>query len=143
MFLAVNDTSPTVMSGSCLASASCRPHAGKPSLSIAAPNSWHPLLRRQLGMHGYFCDPQKPWQKGAVENNNGRIRRYLPANTNVAELPESALREICKRMNRTPRKCLGYRTQKTSFSTISKRRACLKRYLMREKRRPFVIKALP
>ena len=67
----------------------------------------YPLLRRNLGMHSYFCDPSAPWQKGAVENNNGRIRRFLPANTNVAELSESDLWAICNRMNQTPRKCLG------------------------------------
>jgi transposase, IS30 family len=36
------------------------------------------LLRKDLGMEGYFCDPQAPWQKGAVESNNNRIRRFLP-----------------------------------------------------------------
>lgn len=28
----------------------------------------YPLLRRQLGMHSYFSDPQKPWQKKAARN---------------------------------------------------------------------------
>ena len=118
MFLAVNDsrTSRTVMSG-IVSRIGKLPSSCRQTITFDRDTEFmaYPLLRRQLGMHSYFCDPQKPWQKGAVENNNGRIRRYLPANTNVAELPESALREICKRMNRTPRKCLGYRTPEDVF----------------------------
>ena len=75
----------------------------------------HPLFRQKLGMHSYVCDPSAPWQKGAVENNNERIRRVLPANTNVATLSESDLRAICNRMNQTPRKCLNYRTPEDVF----------------------------
>lgn len=38
----------------------------------------YPLLQKEIGMESYFCDPQAPWQKGAVESNNNRIRRFLP-----------------------------------------------------------------
>lgn len=118
MFLAVNDSrmSGTVMSGiaACIGGL---PEPCRRSITFDRGSEFmaYPLLRRQLGMHSYFCDPQKPWQKGAVENNNGRIRRYLPANTNVAELSAADLRGICKRMNRVPRKCLDYRTPEEVF----------------------------
>jgi len=49
----------------------------------------YPLLSKNYGVQSYFCDPQKPWQKGSVENNNGRLRRFLPANTNIADMPEA------------------------------------------------------
>ena len=35
-------------------------------------------LDRDLAVKAYFCDPHSPWQKGAVENANGRVRRFLP-----------------------------------------------------------------
>src|SRR5918997_2132642 len=72
----------------------------------------YPLLKSKLGMASYFCKPQAPWQKGSVENTNGRVRRFLSRDTDIAALPEEALLGICDRLNGTPRKCLGYRTPK-------------------------------
>jgi IS30 family transposase len=74
--------------------------------------AYYPLLKRRLGMDSYFCKPQAPWQKGTVENTNGRVRRFLSRDADIATLPEEALLEICDRLNGTPRKCLGYRTPK-------------------------------
>ncbi|WP_231626246.1 IS30 family transposase [Novosphingobium sp. AAP83] len=31
-------------------------------------------LKTKFGMTSYFCKPSAPWQKGSVENSNGRIR---------------------------------------------------------------------
>ena len=35
-------------------------------------------LEDGIGACSCFCDPSAPWQKGAVENGNTRIRRFLP-----------------------------------------------------------------
>lgn len=69
----------------------------------------------------WFCDPQAPHQKGAVENANGRIRRWLPSETPVADLPDDALAKLCARLNATPRKCLGYATPAEVFAEEMKR----------------------
>lgn len=61
-------------------------------------------------MTSYFCKPSAPWQKGSVENSNGRIRRFLSLDTDIAALPDSDLAAISQRLNNTPRKCLGFRT---------------------------------
>lgn len=73
------------------------------------------LLTEQRGFNVYFCDPHAPWQKGSVENTNGRVRRFLPSETNLAELPHDALSQLTARLNNTPRKCLGYRTPNEDF----------------------------
>jgi IS30 family transposase len=73
------------------------------------------LLIRASGTEAYFCDPHSPWQKGAVENANGRIRRFLPGERNLAELAEDELRRITATLNATPRRCLGYRTPQEAF----------------------------
>ena len=67
-------------------------------------------LKDEFGTHSYFCDPAAPQQKGAVENTNRRLRRFLPRSTDVAALPERAFDRIANQLNRTPRKCLDYQT---------------------------------
>ena len=72
--------------------------------------AYYPLLKQKLGMDSYFCKPQAPWQKGTVENTNGRVRRFLSRDADIAALSDEMLIDICERLNETPRKCLGYRT---------------------------------
>ena len=38
----------------------------------------HALLRSMCDMTTWFCDAYACWQKGDVENANGRLRRWLP-----------------------------------------------------------------
>lgn len=63
-----------------------------------------------LGIKTYFCDPRSPWQKGGVENMNARIRRYVPLKTKPESLSDDVINDLAKRLNDTPRKCLGYKT---------------------------------
>lgn len=52
-------------------------------------------LQNEIGTEALFCDPQAPWQKGAVENFNKRARRYLPRETVVAEISDRPMAAIC------------------------------------------------
>ncbi len=70
----------------------------------------HTILRDMFDLKTYFCDAYASWQKGGVENANGRIRRWLPRSTDLDEVSDSDIQEIAMTMNTTPRKCLGYRT---------------------------------
>jgi IS30 family transposase len=70
----------------------------------------HALLRGLLSATTYFCDAYASWQKGGVENANGRIRRWLPRGTDLDALTEGDIQEIAMTLNLTPRKCLGFRT---------------------------------
>jgi transposase, IS30 family len=72
-------------------------------------------LKPGIGTEAWFCDPQAPWQKGAVENLNKRARRYLPRDAPVAALSNRDMRAICDRLNGTPRKCLGWKTPTEAF----------------------------
>jgi IS30 family transposase len=74
-----------------------------------------PLLSKYIGVTTYYCEPRSPWQKGTVENTNGRIRRFLPRETNLNDLPPHQLEKICNQINATPRKCLGYKTPSEVF----------------------------
>ena len=72
-------------------------------------------LDRHLALESYFCDPHSPWQKGGVENANGRVRRFLPREAEPAALARARLRRLADRLNDTPRRCLGYRTPREVF----------------------------
>ncbi|RXR24717.1 IS30 family transposase [Sphingobium fluviale] len=75
----------------------------------------YPVLASSLGIASYFCQPSAPWQKGSVENGNGRLRRFLPLDTDIAMIDEKELDRIAARLNSIPRKCLGYRTPRDVF----------------------------
>ena len=67
-------------------------------------------VEAETGIEAYYCDNGKPWQKGSVENLNGRLRRFLPRKTDVSEINEEDIQLLQDIINTTPRKCLGYRT---------------------------------
>jgi transposase, IS30 family len=73
-------------------------------------------LARNHGIEAYFCDPHSPWQKGSVENTNGRLRRFLPGELDLSTLTPAHLHEVERQMNDTPRKCLGFRTPHEAFA---------------------------
>jgi IS30 family transposase len=70
----------------------------------------HTLVRDALNMATYFCDAYASWQKGGIENANGRLRRWLPRQTNLDDVSDEDIQEIVMTYNLTPRKCLAYRT---------------------------------
>lgn len=72
-------------------------------------------LKRGAGVDTWFCDPQAPWQKGTVENTNGRLRKYIPRSADPSVLTNRYLGSICKNLNTTPRKCLGFKTPEEVF----------------------------
>ncbi len=72
--------------------------------------SKHGLIRDALKMSTWFCDAYASWQKGAVENMNGRLRRDLPRNRDIDKMSDEELQDILLSHNLTPRKCLGFKT---------------------------------
>src|SRR5689334_23161943 len=70
----------------------------------------HALLRSMRNMTTWFCDAYASWQKGGVENANGRLRRWLPRHTDIDQMSDEELQDIVMTANLTPRKCLGFLT---------------------------------
>jgi len=71
-----------------------------------------------LGVDTYFCDPGSPWQKGAIENVNGIVRRYVDYRVNIKEIDQETLNYVAKKINDKPRKILGYLTPNEVFSQL-------------------------
>jgi IS30 family transposase len=63
----------------------------------------------------YYCETHSPWQKGGNENMNGRLRWHLPRETDIAKITQEDLDQLAAKMNRCPRKCLGYKTPNEVF----------------------------
>ena len=75
----------------------------------------HMLLRGMLSAPTDFCDAYASWQKGGVENANGRIRRWLPRGADLDTISEDDIQDIAMTINLTPRKCLRYRSPVEAF----------------------------
>jgi transposase, IS30 family len=70
----------------------------------------HGLLRTMRDMTTWFCDAHASWQKGGIENANGRLRRWLPRHLDIDRTSDQEIQEIVLTTNLTPRKCLGFKT---------------------------------
>lgn len=83
-----------------------------------AENSNHKEISERLNLLMFFCHAYHSWEKGTVENQNGRIRRYIPKGISIDIFPEEYIREVERRLNSTPRKCLGYLTPYEKMSQV-------------------------
>lgn len=73
-------------------------------------NRKHQLITQELNIPVYFCNAYHSWEKGTVENMNGRIRRFLPKGKSLDTVDEKQIKLIELHLNNTPRKCLGFLT---------------------------------
>ena len=81
------------------------------------PFAQHARLKTMCAMTTWFCDAYASWQKGGVENANGRLRRWLPRQIDIDKVSDEEIQDIILTANLTPRKCLGF---KTPFQAILK-----------------------
>ncbi len=56
----------------------------------------------------YFADSYCSWQKGAIENANKLIRKYIPKKSNFDYFSDKRIMEIQKKLNRRPREKLNF-----------------------------------
>jgi IS30 family transposase len=76
----------------------------------------HDIVMDHIGLRAFFCDPHSPWQRGSIENTNGRLRRDLPRKTSLAAYTDDDIDSVIWNLNSTPRKCLDYRTPFEAFA---------------------------
>ncbi len=62
----------------------------------------HEQWKNVFGIETYFCDPYASWQKGGVENTNGRLRRDLPRTLDISILLDDEFQKIINNQNNTP-----------------------------------------
>jgi IS30 family transposase len=84
-----------------------------------AENLGYAELEKVLGIKCYFAHPYHSWERGANENTNGLIRRFLPKGTNFATVSEKELRRIEFLLNSRPRKRLGWKSPYQVFYELT------------------------
>ncbi|WP_197289625.1 IS30 family transposase [Saccharothrix sp. NRRL B-16348] len=65
-----------------------------------------PLLKEGV----YFGHPASPWQRGTNENTTGLLRQHFPKRIDLSIHTPADLQAIQDRLDRRPRKTLGWRT---------------------------------
>ncbi len=73
-------------------------------------NANHKEITGSLDMLMFFCHAYHSWERGTVENTNGRIRKFIPKGISMDLIDEKTIQIIEWKLNSTPRKCLGFRT---------------------------------
>lgn len=72
-------------------------------------------LERATGAEFYFATPHHAWERGTNENTNGLVRQYLPKRQSMAHLTQHDCDRIAAKLNRRPRRRLGFRTPEECY----------------------------
>lgn len=72
--------------------------------------SYHQRISQALEADVYFAHPYSSWERGLNENTNGLIRQYFPKSTDFRIVSGKQVRSMVRKLNRRPRKTLGYKT---------------------------------
>lgn len=72
-------------------------------------NANHKEITSSLDMLVYFCHAYHSWERGTVENMNGRIRKFIPKGISMDSIDDKTIQLIEWKLNNTPRKCLGFK----------------------------------
>lgn len=91
-----------------------------PMISVTLDNGSEFTEHEKLGIPTYFCDPGAPYQKGAVENINGIVRRYIDYRINPDLITQEMLDEVSDMINNKPRKILDFLTPNEAMENLYK-----------------------
>ena len=72
-------------------------------------------IERRTTARFYFATPHHAWERGTNENTNGLLRQYLPKGQSMEHLTRRDCNTIAAKLNRRPRKRLGYRTPEECY----------------------------
>jgi len=74
-------------------------------------------IEATTGTRFFFAAPYHSWERGTSENTNGLIRQYLPKRKSMAQITQRDCTRIERKLNRRPRKRLGFKTPEECYGT--------------------------
>jgi IS30 family transposase len=88
--------------------------------SITADNGTefaeHEFIAKYLKLNFFFAHPYSSYERGLKENTNGLIRQYIPKGSDFNDYSDDYIQQIQNKLNRRPRKKLGFRSPFEVFS---------------------------
>ena len=72
----------------------------------------------ELNIPTFFCDPYSSWQKGGIENDFMRLRRFIPKKSSLKNYTAQKICDIMELMNNMPRKCLKWKTPNETWDEL-------------------------
>ena len=84
-------------------------------LSLTLDNGFENARYNTLNIPTFFCHPFSAWEKPSIENTFQRLRRYIPKKSRLVRYSDEKISAIIEKMNKTPRKCLGWKTPEEVF----------------------------
>ena len=75
----------------------------------------HLLIAKRLKTKISFAYPYSSWEKGCIEYHNKLIRQYIPKGTDFDSISDNMLKEIIIKINRRPRRELGFSSPVAEF----------------------------
>ena len=88
--------------------------AGQPLESVTPDRgkefAAHAEVTNKPGVEFCFALPHHPWQRGTDEDTDGLLREYFPKGTPFEEAGDESIAEVYDKLNRRPRKTLGFKT---------------------------------
>ena len=72
-------------------------------------------IERATAARFYFATPHHAWERGTNENTHGLLRQYLPKRHSMTPLTQHDCHAIARKLNRRPRKRLGFRTPEECY----------------------------
>lgn len=75
----------------------------------------HILIAKRLKTKIFFAHPYSSWEKGCIEYHNKLIRQYIPKGTDFDSISDNMLKEIIIKINRRPRRKLGFSSPVAEF----------------------------
>jgi len=77
--------------------------------------SRHQAINRALGPKSHVAHRYHSWERDTKQTMNGILRQDVPKGRSMAKLTQAHVHAATERLNKRPRKCLGYKTPNQVF----------------------------